>query len=214
MGTATAAESGQASTSGLKERFQGLWDGFKSRVKAGEEDPKSLYTALKPLARFLKIVGQMLIGLGTAVAVFAAIIMRSRALLHHPGVLSHGVQGAGTLTDDIFAITAVGLAAAAALELAYTLFTPGPDEAINPLLLGVSSTFLFLASKVDKLNWEFGFSAVLVVIALSGLFGLQAIFKKLYPDNNPVSTGATATASQDNAARVAEPSAGQPGSDT
>jgi len=82
MGTATAAESGQASTSG---RFHELWKNFKSCVKAGEEDPKSLYTALKPLARFLKIVGQMLIGLGTAVAVFAAIIMRSRALLHHPG---------------------------------------------------------------------------------------------------------------------------------
>lgn len=38
--------------------------------------------------------------------------------------------------------TGVGLAAAAAFELAYTLFTPGPDEALDPLMLGLSATIL------------------------------------------------------------------------
>jgi len=36
----------------------------------------------------------------------------------------------------------VGLAAAAVVELAYTLFTEGPDEALDPLMLGLSATIL------------------------------------------------------------------------
>jgi len=43
----------------------------------------------------------------------------------------------------------VGLAAAAALELAYTLFTPGPDEALDPLMLGLSATILFKLAAID-----------------------------------------------------------------
>jgi hypothetical protein len=128
-----------ASTPSRIEKADGPLMRFKSRVRqyvhANEEDPESLYAALKPWARFFKIAGQMLIGSGTAVAVFAALIMRSGALVHHPGVLSHDVHGAGTLTDEIFAITAIGLAAAAALELAYTLFTPGPDHGVGKLVL-------------------------------------------------------------------------------
>lgn len=213
-GDRSVAGSEPASSSGGNKPDTPKMD-FKSRVRewvdADEEAPGSLYAALKPWARFLKTAGQMLIGLGTAVAVFAALIMRSGALVHHPGVLSHDVHGAGTLTDEIFAITAIGLGAAAALELAYTLFTPGPDEAINPLMLGVSSTFLFLASKTEQLTWQFGFSAVLVVIALSGLFGLQTIFKRLYPDNHrkPDSNAETAPPPKDDpgADQAAEPSA-------
>jgi hypothetical protein len=43
----------------------------------------------------------------------------------------------------------VGLAAAAAVELAYTLFTPGPDEALDPLMLGLSATILFKLAAID-----------------------------------------------------------------
>jgi hypothetical protein len=49
------------------------------------------------------------------------------------------VRGASevVLTDIGFA-----LAAAAVVELAYTLFTHGPDEALNPLILGVGAAIL------------------------------------------------------------------------
>lgn len=36
----------------------------------------------------------------------------------------------------------MALAAAAVIELAYTFFTDGPDEAIDPLILGLSSAML------------------------------------------------------------------------
>lgn len=41
----------------------------------------------------------------------------------------------------------VGLAAAAVVELAYTLFTPGPDEALDPLLLALSAKMLMQLAK-------------------------------------------------------------------
>lgn len=151
-------------------------------IEADDDDAHPLYKKTKPWARLAKIAGQMIIGIATAVAVVVAVAMRSGLLVGNSRTLGTSVLNADELTAEVFAITAVGLAAAAALELAYTLYTPGPDEAIDPLLLGVSSTFLFLASKSDHLDWQFGFSAVLVVIALFGLFRLQGKFRQRYPD--------------------------------
>jgi hypothetical protein len=145
-------------------------------LEVDDDDDHRLYDKARPWARVVKIVGQMLIGLATTVAVIAVLAMRAGFLVNNSKALGANVSGADMLTADVFAITAVGLAAAAALELAYTLYTPGPDEAINTLLLGLSSTFLFLASKTDHLDWQFGFSALLVVAALFGLFRLQLKF--------------------------------------
>lgn len=44
----------------------------------------------------------------------------------------------------------IGLAAAAALELAYTLFTPGPDEALDPLMLALSATLLLKLTQLTS----------------------------------------------------------------
>ena len=52
-------------------------------------------------------------------------------------------------TKLILGGTGVGLAAAAALELAYTLFTPGPDEALDPLMLGLSATILLKLAAIE-----------------------------------------------------------------
>lgn len=151
-------------------------------IKANDDDDHPLYKRTKPWAKLAKIAGQMIIGIATAIAVVSVVVMRSGLLVSNSSTLRASALNADELTAEIFAITAVGLAAAAALELAYTLYTPGPDEAIDPLLLGVSSTFLFLASKSDHLDWQFGLSAVLVVAALFGLFRLQAKFRQSYPD--------------------------------
>lgn len=52
-------------------------------------------------------------------------------------------------TNLILGGIGLGLAAAAALELAYTLFTPGPDEALDPLMLGLSATILLKLAAID-----------------------------------------------------------------
>jgi len=73
-------------------------------------------------------------------------------------------------------VIASALAVAAAIELAYTLFTPGPDEALDPLMLGLSSGILFLITENanNKLSVAVQFSAVLLgVLALGVLFVIR-----------------------------------------
>ena len=90
--------------------------------------------------------------------------------------------------DDsvIFHIVAGGLAVVAAIELAYTLFTPGPDEVVNPLMLGVSSVFLFQLSKIDGLTWGSGLAALLFVASLAGLFVIR---RRFVEEKHPVRRG-------------------------
>jgi hypothetical protein len=130
---------------------------------------KELYGKWKPRAKSIKIIGQMIVAALTIVGVTAVAIFDAFHFSDSSGSLQK-------LTADVFAITAAGLAVAAAFELAYTLYTPGPDEALNPLLLGTSSAFLFLASKDDRLDWQFGFTAAFVAAALYGLFKIRERF--------------------------------------
>lgn len=50
------------------------------------------------------------------------------------------------LSQPTLRIVASGLALSAGLDLAYMLFTPGPDEAFAPLITGISATILLMLS--------------------------------------------------------------------
>ena len=50
---------------------------------------------------------------------------------------------------DVLNLTGDALAAAAAVELVYTLFTKGPDEALDPLMLGLSAAALLSLGSVS-----------------------------------------------------------------
>lgn len=65
---------------------------------------------------------------------------------------------------------------AVSLELVYTLFTPGPDEAIDPLMLGISAAFLYLISTLKDLTWTAGVAAVLFAVTLALLFLVRQHF--------------------------------------
>jgi hypothetical protein len=149
-----------------------------------------LYERWQSQAESLKVIGQMVVGLLTVIGVVAAVIIESV----YPTTAS---EAAENVTAEVFAVTAAGLAAAAALELAYTLFTPGPDEALNPLLLGVSSTFLFLAVKSTRLDWQFGFSSAFFAAALYGLFKIKERFVDPWAAVNSIE-GTESTPSRDN----------------
>jgi hypothetical protein len=69
-----------------------------------------------------------------------------------------------------FQIIASALAAATVIELAFTLFTPGPDEALDPVLLAIAAALLFQLGKVDQFHWQDGLAVVLYGIALAALF--------------------------------------------
>lgn len=72
--------------------------------------------------------------------------------------------------SEPLAIVAYGLSIAAGIELAYMLFTPGPDETVEPLIMGVSSTLLLLISKADKFEWQMGLCVPLLVTSMWILF--------------------------------------------
>lgn len=92
-----------------------------------------------------------------------------------------GVVGAESVWADtnllfhrsILDIIGKGLAYSAGIELIYMLFTPGPDEALEPVMLGIAAAILMVASKIEKPDWSGGLTAVLLVAALIGLFAAK-----------------------------------------
>lgn len=73
----------------------------------------------------------------------------------------------------LFQVIADALAAATVIQLAYTLFTPGPDEALDPVLLAIATALLFQLGTVDRFRWQDGLAVLLYAAALSGLFAVR-----------------------------------------
>src|SRR3712207_34256 len=112
------------------------------RAAAREEDRRfgegRAYAWSPALAHEAKSVVQMIIGVVTLVG----------------GLLSciTGSGGFGTSREATMVLlggVGVGLAAAAVGELAYTVVTPGPDEALNPVMLGLAAAILLLIGGLD-----------------------------------------------------------------
>lgn len=121
-----------------------------------------LYLRCKPWAYSIKVLLQMLVGLG--------------ALVDIGGHVAHSVAnqaGSAPLAPSAgisVQVIAYALAVAAAIELAYTLFTPGPDEALDPLMLGLSSGILLLITS-DGFSITSKYLGILI-----GVFALGALF--------------------------------------
>jgi hypothetical protein len=124
-----------------------------------------LYEHLKEPAEGVKVLLQMIVGTAGSVIVIAAALEDI-----------HRGRTAGYMEKHVLVIIAVSLAVAASLELAYTLFTPGPDEAIDPLLLGISGVFLYLVSSLDNPSWTTGIWVVLFAATLAVLFWIRQHF--------------------------------------
>jgi hypothetical protein len=80
--------------------------------------------------------------------------------------------------EDIFALISYALAAAAVVELAYALFTPGPDEALDPITLGLSALLLLQFARVKGFDYKQAVAALLYVLALGILFGIRQWWSK------------------------------------
>jgi hypothetical protein len=75
----------------------------------------------------------------------------------------------------ILSIAGTYLAASTAVELAYFLFTPGPDEAYRPVLLALAAVALLLGGAVtsDGTSWAAVGGLVAVVVLLVGMLVLK-----------------------------------------
>lgn len=124
-----------------------------------------IYRHWKPWAYLVKILLQMVVGVGAVVDIGLHV---AHSVQHHIGQAPLAPPTVASVK-----VIAYALAVAAAIELAYTLFTPGPDEALDPLMLGLSSAILLLvtADKNKSLPVVEQFTGVLLgVIALGALF--------------------------------------------
>lgn len=125
---------------------------------------RDLYDELEPFARNVKIIGQMVIG---TVVVGIVLIRTAVSILQHAHFLG---------VDDTLLTVSGGLAVAATLELAYTFFTSGPDEAVEPLILGLSAATLLVITSLRQPTWAATGLIVSLVIALVLLFVVRDFF--------------------------------------
>ena len=137
-----------------------------SRMRGFQRSPGGwLYRTLKPGAHGVKVLLQMLVGVG---AVLDIGVQVNRFVDVHASLVPTALS-----TAAVVHVIAYALAVAAAVELAYTLFTPGPDEALDPLMLGLSSGILLLITTdtSQTLSATVKFSGILLgVLALGALF--------------------------------------------
>ena len=132
-------------TQAIKGCIQAVW---MRLPKTG----KDLYNTVQPSAEAIK--GYIQIGIGIAV-----IIVFAWHCVNHPA-------GEFNIAQEALRLVGYGLAASAAVELAYTFFTKGPDEALDPLILGVSSFTLIALSRIDPPILKTGDTIPLSLLAL------------------------------------------------
>lgn len=147
---------------------------------------RSLYRLVKPAAENIKALINMVIGYLVAVVVIGVTV--SNFLLQGPAYLIANDDASGglhSLQSLIFAIVATGLGVAAAMELAYTLYTKEPDEALNPVMLAVAAAIILQVARLhdDNLGWARITVFALSILALAGLFAIRKWLAGFGDDN-------------------------------
>jgi hypothetical protein len=137
----------------------------KATVNIRKMESHSLYRHWSDPAGWLKVFLQMLVGIAAVVIIAVSLV---------GDVRSGGT--AESVARHTLAIISASLAVAASLELAYTLFTDGPDEVIDPLMLGVSAALLYLVSTLTALTWTAGVAIALFAGTLALLFAVRQRF--------------------------------------
>ena len=142
----------------------GVW----KRVRATARNRRSnAYVKLEPYARNVKVYLQMLAGVGLTGLILLKLLHHFIPTLETPFLLAY-VYKQPTLT-----IVGLALAYSSALELAYTLFTEGPDEAIEPLITGLAAAILLGVSKIEISNLGGVLAIAFAVATLGGLFTIR-----------------------------------------
>ena len=118
---------------------------------------QNVYNKVQPIAEAVKAIIQMAIGIVTVIVLVIQIIIH-----RHGSTIGIG--------DRALGIIGSALALSAAVELAYTFFTDGPDEAIDPLVLGLSSFGLIEISQSGTHLSSAAIPILLISIAIAVLF--------------------------------------------
>jgi hypothetical protein len=84
----------------------------------------------------------------------------------------------GLVAKSPLELVGYALVLSAGVELAYMLYTDGPDEALDPLILGLAAAALLAVSqiKTDKASWEIA----LLILVLSAAVGFLLYIRHAY----------------------------------
>jgi hypothetical protein len=158
------------------EQDQSTKKSFTQRMSRFRTEPAPpgdfLYGLFERPAKVIKSALQMAIGIWALIE----LIYQFQWSQRHPSCVPqkapsfcYGIPPAASILH----LVADGLAAAAAVELVYSLFTSGPDEALDPLLLGLSAAALLSLGSVDHFDIGDGVTLILYALGLGVLFFIK-----------------------------------------
>lgn len=166
-------------------------------------DGDVLYSVLEGPAKVLKSAIQMLIGLWALYELGRQFYWSQMHQSCAPGG-HHGFCYGIPQSYDVLNLTGDALAAAAAVELVYTLFTKGPDEALDPLMLGVSAAALLSLGSVTGFRVSDGVSLILYAAALAVLFTIKKYLAEKSLNQSREDSGPNSPEQQDEGANESE----------
>jgi hypothetical protein len=139
--------------------------------EANTQRDADIYDVVEPFAHRIKAIFQMVI------AIVAVCVVGWQFLNSFPT----RTEATTLLLDGI----GIGLAAAAVVELAYTLFTSGPDEALDPLMLGLSAAILIELGRLHELTVGKAGALLLLGVLLAILFAARLFLAERHGGSHP-----------------------------
>jgi len=136
-----------------------------------------LYRFFSRPAYLVKVICQMLLGFGLAIALITKVYMF--VLTDYQCMADTNSLGNSIRCTDTLAIMAYGLALSAGFELAYRMFSEGIHGAIDPLIVGVSSAFLFIVSSLslESVNWQIALLITSLTLTVGALLYCRERFR-------------------------------------
>ena len=138
-----------------------------------------MYRKYEPYAKIIKIALQMLIGLILVILLLVKASIDALNALGYPVLVS-------LVNPNPLSIVAYGLFFSSGVELAFMLFTPGPDEAVDPLMMGLAAAILLDVSYINYNHVQEGATLFLAVavLALAGLFAIKKFLHSAEEDED------------------------------
>jgi hypothetical protein len=149
---------------------------FKRRIQVSDKktevtktkNPQVLYEKCRETAETCKIFLQMLIGVSIVILLGVKLFLKITQ--------AHSASLLGVLaTNPTLEIVGDALEVSAGIELAYMLFTPGPDEAIEPLIFGLAATALLVISDGNQ-TYRASLMVLVLVASVGFLFWVRDKF--------------------------------------